>query len=124
MDISLRHLLLPEAYLDVEGMAFIDAHGLRQLRNRNERIKFLWKGLVFEMGYLELLFPDSYLNAEGQSFFDEHGLREAVRDNVTVKLLHMCHQLDPVTGLCTIYENRPKTCRDFDCATRNDCYDG
>lgn len=24
-----------------------------------------------------------------------------------------CVALDPITRLCTIYENRPKTCRDF-----------
>lgn len=122
IDIPLRHLLMPEVYLDAGGLEFIDAHGLRELRLAGGRVKFLWKGLVFEMALLELMFPDAYLNAGGLAFFEEHGLRQAVTDNVTVKLLHRCDQLDDVTGLCTIYETRPKTCRDFDCTTRGDCH--
>lgn len=39
--------------------------------------------------------------------------------NGRVRILHRCQQLTPDNG-CGIYETRPKICREFDCATRQD----
>lgn len=78
---------------------------------------------------LDLLFP-SRLEPEGREFVDAHGILKVplnelmdhavLLDNGRVKVLHRCDQLTP-EGLCGIYEDRPKICRDYQCESNPAC---
>lgn len=121
LDLPLRHLIMPEVFLDAHGIEFMRVHGLLdQEFRKNGVVEFKLNDYVYKVPFLQLAFPDVYLKPEDVAFFNEHGLFEAIRHNATVKVLHRCDQLLS-TGRCGIYEARPKICRDFDCATRQDC---
>ena len=78
-----------------------------------------------------LLFPER-MNEIGQAFVRTHGIdyvalgtlrQGAVVEPGTpghVRIKHRCQWLTD-ENLCSIYEQRPQICRDFDCATRADC---
>jgi len=117
MDIKVQDLYFPDLYMDAAGQEFVRVHGLDLLRRTNGRIRFKLGDLVFDIGYMELLFPHRYLKGADLAWYYEHELDQVVQKNATIKLLHRCDQLAP-NGRCTIYENRPKICRDFDCRTR------
>jgi Fe-S-cluster containining protein len=121
LDLPLRHLLMPEVFLDEAGLAFMRVHGLLdQEFRKNGMVEFKMNDHVYKIRFLHLAFPDAYLDGEGQAFFQQHGIFDAIVRNVTVKILHRCAKLLG-SGLCSIYEQRPQICRDFDCATRQDC---
>jgi Fe-S-cluster containining protein len=120
MDVPIRHLLMPEVFLDADGLAFIRAHGLDEARKRNEMIAFKWGDLVFKMPILSLAFPAAYLDAKGLAFWRDHDMDRLIQSNVKVKLLHRCERLTE-EGLCSIYDTRPRACREYDCSTREDC---
>lgn len=83
----------------------------------------------FDIELLHLLFPD-LLPPDGREFVDAHGiwnvkLKDLMAGAVdmgegVVKIKHRCKQLAN-DGRCKIYASRPRICRNFDCATRNDC---
>ena len=83
----------------------------------------------FHINFLDLIFPER-LPAEGKEFLDIHGiweipLRDLLKDAVnngdgTVEVYHRCDMLRD-DGLCSIYANRPKICKDYDCSVRKDC---
>lgn len=71
------------------------------------------------------------MDEDGQEFLAVRGLGHATLSslrygaiplpNGRVRLLHRCQQLT-ADHRCGIYETRPKICREFDCATREDHY--
>ena len=83
----------------------------------------------FNIDPLHLFFPDM-LPEDGKAFMKAHGiedlsLEELTKDSVAlpdgnILIRHRCKKLTN-KGLCSIYEDRPKICRDFDCSTRSDC---
>jgi len=83
-----------------------------------------------DIDLLDLAMPER-LTPEGREFVEAHGIfqvpvgelmRLAVyQGKRIVKIRHVCQKLDIQTGKCTIYESRPKICRDFDCSRRHDC---
>lgn len=78
---------------------------------------------------MDLLFP-SKMTPEGREFVEAHGLLDLplsiimqnarLLDNGMIKIFHQCDQLDE-NGLCTIYDDRPKICREYRCETRKEC---
>jgi len=119
--LPIRHLLAPQCYLDADGLAFLRAHGFEALWQSDEQVEFELHALTFRMTLRQLLFPDVYL-AEGadRKVFYQHDLDQAIRENDTIRVRHRCDQLDDA-GLCRIYATRPRACREFACATREDC---
>jgi Fe-S-cluster containining protein len=83
----------------------------------------------FDIDPLDLLFPER-MTEDGIEFMQAHGALEEsiedllvgaqVLDNGFIKIQHKCNKLNE-NGLCSIYANRPKICRDFDCSKRSDC---
>jgi len=118
MVLPIRHLLLPEAYLDADGLEFMRVHGMTRMRNGHDLITFDLHGFVFKFSARQLLWPEVYL-AEGvdRDLFYRHDLDVAIRENAVVRVQHRCEQLT-ADGLCAVYPSRPKLCREFDCATR------
>jgi len=82
-----------------------------------------------DIEYKDLIFPDG-MSLDGQEFSKVHGLGNVIlaelqanamdMGNGMVKIFHRCKQLTD-DGLCKIYDNRPKICKNFDCSTRSDC---
>lgn len=121
LDLPLRHLIMPEVFLDAHGIEFLRVHGmLDQDFRKSGIVEFRMNDFVYKVPFLHLAFPDVYCTPEDVAFFNKHGLFEAIRANATVKVQHRCDQLLS-SGRCGIYEARPKICRDFDCAIRQDC---
>jgi Fe-S-cluster containining protein len=83
----------------------------------------------FDIDPLDLLFPER-MNADGLEFMKVHGVFDetiedlvgaaTILENGFIKIQHKCAKLND-NGLCSIYANRPKICRDFDCNLRKDC---
>ena len=83
----------------------------------------------FHINPLDLIFPER-LPEDGKEFLDAHDiwdipLRDLLKDSVmnadgSIEVYHRCDKLGD-GGLCRIYANRPKICRDYDCSTRKDC---
>lgn len=79
---------------------------------------------------LEHLLHPERMGPDGQEFVEAHGLKwttlhelqEGIDDlgNGLVKIQHKCQHLTD-DGKCDIYATRPKICREFDCARRDDC---
>jgi Fe-S-cluster containining protein len=114
------HLLMPELFLDADGLAFYRAHGLDKILKANGVVHFKWGDLLFKMSILSIAFPSRYLDAAGRAFYNSHDLDTLIRLNGTIKVMHRCDMLTD-EGQCSIYASRPRACREFDCSTRGDC---
>ena len=81
----------------------------------------------FDITLVDLIFPDR-MTPEGREFVTAHGIgttplwaiQATDMGNGLVKVHHRCDKLND-DGSCSIYEDRPQICRDFQCSTRHDC---
>jgi Fe-S-cluster containining protein len=119
MNVPLLHLLLPQVFLDEDGLDFYKAHGLDEVLRKNQVLEFQHHDVVFKVPALGLLRPDLFLDDAGRAFVREYELDSLVTSKTPVRLLHRCAKLTE-DNLCSIYPIRPKACRDFDCRTRAD----
>lgn len=120
LQIKLQELIFPHAFLDADGLDFYRTHGLESMLTTSQNLEFDYNGMTYRISALGLIRPDLYLDDAGRAFHEEHGLAQLVRDNVTVRVKHRCQHLT-ADHLCDIYESRPRICRDFSCALRDDC---
>lgn len=72
-----------------------------------------WKGCVGKAKCCTLFQLSHKLDEFEQEIYEaHHGFKS---DSVGIEYAHVCNKLDTKTGKCTIYDNRPRICRNFYC---------
>ena len=72
-----------------------------------------WKGCVGSTKCCTLFQLTHKLDEFEKEIYEAHHGRK--RDAVGIEYAHVCNKLDTKTGKCTIYDNRPRICRNFYC---------